>query len=192
MATTVMCYCCRTEQKGSNPLKRVFAGGIILFIFLSLSACGRNVEKAKEEPITAVALGMTLKQAMELEPALSEYDEGEYSCSKSFAGAEGKLLVTFSSAKAEATAIHILWTVDPTDGKGKDVYDALFAALEKIHGEPAVASDETDVESIVGVYDEAKVQWQFDGCTVHCTYTDLHDSGFCQVQYVKKVHIGLY
>lgn len=173
-------------------MKRVFAGGIILLLLLSLCACGKNVETAKDDPITAVALGMTLKRARELEPELSEHDEGEYSCSKSFAGAEGKLLVTFTSAKDEATVIHILWTVDPTDGKGRAVYDALFAELKKTHGEPAVSSDEMDVESIIGTYDEAKAEWQFDGYTVHCTYMNLRDSGFCQIQYVKKIHINQY
>ncbi|MDI9498117.1 MAG: hypothetical protein QM270_06485 [Bacillota bacterium] len=164
-------------------MKRRIAAVIIVFLFLPLCACG---EKSGEGPVTAVALGSTLKQAMKLEPALGSYKEHQYTCSKNYEGAEGTLLIYCTALADEETVTSILWTAQPTGGNGKAVYDTLFSVLRKLHGKPGRCSDEKDVEALVGVYSEAQAQWQLTDCTVRCSYIEYRDSGLCEIQYALR------
>lgn len=163
-------------------MKRLFTGIIILLSILSLCACGGN--KA-DDPITKVELGMTLEQALEVESALAEQEGKGYSCSKNYADAEGTMLISLAPNEEEKTVFSILWSVDPTDGKGKEVYDKLFSDLKSAYGNPKTSNDKKDVESVTGVHDAAQAQWEFKDYTVSCTYIEYHESGKCQIQYKK-------
>ncbi len=165
-------------------MKRLFTGIIILLSILSLCACG---EKKADDPITKVTLGMTLEQAIEAEPALAEYEEKGYSCSKTYANAEGTMLISLAPSDEEETVFGILWQTDPTDGKGKEVYDTLFSDLQKTYGKPKMSNDKKDVESVTGIHDAAQARWELKDYTVSCTYIEYHASGKCQIQYKKNV-----
>ena len=166
-------------------MKKLFAFILILLSISSLLACG---QKNADDPITKVAPGMSFEQAMEAEPTLTEYEGKGYSCSKTFADAEGTLLVSLSPLDENKTVFSILWQIDPTDGKGKDVYDALFSGLRATYGKPALSRDEKDVASVTGTYDAAQAQWQLKEYSVSCTYIEYHESGKCQIQYKKAAN----
>ena len=100
-------------------MKRIFTG-IVLIAMMILGACGG---KKADDPITKIELGMTLEQAMEAEPELTVYEGKGYSCSKSYADAEGTMLISLSPFDGDNSVFTVLWQLDPTDGNGKSVYD---------------------------------------------------------------------
>ena len=90
----------------------------------------------------------------------------------------------------EKTVIGILWSIDPTDGNGRPVYDELFSVLKRIHGRPKRTVDSKDVESIAGIHDEASSRWEYDKYAVSCSYIEYKESGRCQVMYKIQAKAG--
>ena len=160
-------------------MKRIFTG-IVLIAMMILGACGG---KKADDPITKIELGMTLEQAMEAEPELTVYEGKGYSCSKSYADAEGTMLISLSPFDGDDSVFTVLWQLDPTDGNGKSVYDKLFSDLKNAYGKPRISNDNTDVESVTGIHDEAQALWKFKDYTVSCSYIEYPESGKCQIQY---------
>ena len=171
--------------------KRIVLLLVLLTVFSALCGCGKESGESTEDPITEVALGMTLQEAMEVEPTLSDKEGKGYICSRSFADEEGTLLISFNSMEGEPKVISILWDARPTDGNGKAAYDALFSTLKKIYGRPYTSRDKKDVEGVTGVCDEAQAQWKEDEYTVSVTYIEYHESGMCQILYRKQINMDL-
>ena len=163
---------------------RKFFALLSILLLLSLAACGGS----REDPVTSAAPGLTKEETIEKEPTLSDYDENQLSCDKSYADTQGTLLVSFCSAEGTDTVESIRWIAEPADGTGKETYDALFAALKKCYGKPAMKKDRENVEGALGsCYDEAAARWDFDEYSVSCSYYCSQVNGKCQIIYNRSI-----
>lgn len=148
------------------------------------SGAGAGVSSAKD-PVCTVELGAAPEAAVTAEPELTDYEKEHcLACDKTVGGVTGKLLVDLDPADAAVQSV--VWNAEPEDGRGKSLYDRLYAGLRECYGKPDLDQADDDVAAAGGTYDSARSGWQITGGRVELTYIEYQDSGLCQIRYERR------